>query len=142
DVSPIAGDVPGLLDRAACLLELAQLIEGDSLESEAVGVWGSHADAGPNGGVAVRQLDRALADRDALTVLADDEEGVGGGCDADVETGFAGLLGERERPPDEGGVLLKLASAYPPDAPVDEGHHDPRGDVSGSGGDLLRFVEK
>ena len=60
-------------------------------------------------GVAIRQLDRAIADRHTLAVLADAEEAVGGARDGDVERRVAGLLGERDRLTVEPGVLARVA---------------------------------
>ena len=97
DVPLLAGDLPPLLEQAACLLELAQADEEEPLHRVAQRVGAGEHDAGPHRGVALRQLNRAIERRDALAVVAAAVEGVGHGRDADAEGRVTGLLRERKR---------------------------------------------
>src|ERR1700730_13712954 len=98
DVPVFTGELPALLDQAPCLLKLAQEGKEETLKHMAKGVGTTHGGAGPDGGVAISQLDGTIAERHRLAVLAAGEERIDVANNSKVERGIARLLGQGERP--------------------------------------------
>src|SRR6185437_10469259 len=142
EVPPLASDASALLEQVACLLVLAQLGEEEPLKGVRERIGAAEGNAGSHARIAIRQLDRPIANVHAIAVFTGAVERIGGRSDGHRQSGVAGLLRERERLADQRREPMHVAVAQPPDRPIDREQDRARAEVPGLLADPVCLLEQ